>query len=216
MRRLTIITLLMMMMISCADYDYQDDNPPEPVDLSIISVTDSTVKLKWSQYTGDDFKNYRVYYNTKDVVDTGNTLSGELVFRFDTTKTVDSLLPNHRYYFRVMVNTLNDMLSASNKVDTVTLKGKSITALILEAVSVSDSAVSLKWSKDSRVNLYKVFMDSVSKVDSTSDLKASVKDTFNVIKDLDSVKTEWFKVYGFDSDSDVVAESPALGVAVGK
>ena len=73
------VLMLFALLLSCADYDLLDSDDPDPVKLSITSVSDSTVSLKWTRSTAEDFRNYKVYYSRNDVVDNTDSLSDYFV-----------------------------------------------------------------------------------------------------------------------------------------
>ncbi|NLD98553.1 MAG: fibronectin type III domain-containing protein, partial [Fibrobacter sp.] len=95
--------ILMVLFISCADYELLNLGEPESVQLQISAVTDSTVSLVWSKSHDEDFKNYKLYYSRKETVDNNDSLVDSLSFRVDTVRTVRGLAPDTRYYFRVLV-----------------------------------------------------------------------------------------------------------------
>jgi hypothetical protein len=58
---------LFSLVIFCADYDELDDpdRRPDPVTLAISAATDSSVTLRWTRCTDDEFARYELYYGTK-------------------------------------------------------------------------------------------------------------------------------------------------------
>jgi hypothetical protein len=196
---------LPVLILSCADYNTLND-VPEKVSLSITGVADSTVTLSWTQYTGTDFKNYKVYYSQNDIVEATDSLSDSLSYQFDTEKIVRKLIPGTRYYFRVMVYTINNVFSASNIVDTVTATGqggtvKPVTASI---TNTTDSSISLKWSKYATADFknYTVFVSPDDNVDSTDSIafsSTSPDDTTKVLHYLQSETHYYFRIVVYNT-----------------
>lgn len=162
--------------LHCADYDLLDDTPPESVTLGIEEVTDTSVALAWTECEDDRFRNYEVYYSEDQTVDTNSTLVDTMAFSFDVTKTVYGLMPETRYYFRVFVNTTNGLMSASNEVDTWTLRD-SRTIELFEPDSVTDTSVALVWSRsrDESFRYYLLYLDTAGAVDTTDDPLHSIR-----------------------------------------
>lgn len=198
-----LITILSIILIlcACADYDLLNLDEPESVNLSIKSVTDSTVTLVWSKSNDEDFFNYKVYYSRNETVDQNDSLVDSLSFRIDTSKTVRNLIPGTRYYFRVIVNTGRGLFSASNEVDTVTLRDTSAdTSLILKLYApaiISDASIILRWSKvHFTFDAYKVFIDTTWDVTNADSVIGTVyHDTTLVVNGLVKNRTYWYRVY---------------------
>lgn len=210
---------LILILLNCADYDLLNENDPDPVNLDITAVTDSTVSLKWTKSTAEDFKNYKVYYSRNDVVDNNDSLSDSLSFRIDTTKIVRKLAPGMRYYFRVIVNTESGNFSASNIVDTITLTDTASDSTgsleLYTPENVTDSSLTLRWSECKEAfDRYRIFADTVRLVNYTGYLAWTVsQDTVKTVTGLDSDKTYWFRVYA-QKDTSFVAVSNSVEVQV--
>lgn len=215
------VLMLSALLLSCADYDLLDSDDPDPVKLQITSVSDSTVSLKWTRSTAEDFRNYKVYYSRNDVVDNTDSLSDSLSFRIDTTKIVRGLSSETHYYFRVIVNTESGKFSASNIADTVTLADSAADSTgvlkLYGPENITDSSVTLKWSKcELAFDRYRIFADTTWQVN-FSDIPVDTiyQDTSTTIFDLDSGKTYWFRVYA-QKDTGFIASSNSVEVKIGE
>lgn len=217
MKTISLI-LPVLLFCLCADYDLLNLGDPENVILSITNVTDSTVTLKWSKCNDEDFSNYKVYYSRNETVDWNDSLVDSLLFNIDTTRTVRKLVPDTRYFFRVIVNTGRGRYSASNEVDTVTGKDTADATEELKLYSplnITDSSVTLKWSKyNTSFDSYRIFMDTTWNVTFQDSLiKPVYYDTVTTVYGLVKNKTYWFKVY-VNKNSDYVDESNSIEVRI--
>jgi hypothetical protein len=202
--------LYLMLLSGCADYDLLDDpeRKPEPVELEIIAVTDSSVTVRWTQCRDEDFRQYAVYYGTDDIVDRSDKLADSLSFSVDTVKTVQPLDDLTRYYFRVIVYNDLDNFSVSNIVDTTTsedMKGK---MKLFRPVLNDDGGVELLWTAAlEEVERYMVYADTTKTVDVTDSLYATVySDTTETIEGLEAGHTWRFRIFA-SSDTAVEASS---------
>jgi hypothetical protein len=188
----------------CTDWDLgaDEDDPPDPVTLEIIGVADTTVTLRWTQSQDEGFESYKVYYSLSDIVDTTDKIADTIFFSHDTVKTVKPLDPEKHYYFRVIVSTTRNLISASNIVDTTTLK--SFTNLKLELLQpdtledITESSVILQWKKNwiEEVTRYFVYMDTSASVDSLDTTVATIYDgEATTIEGLERLKDYWFRVF---------------------
>ncbi len=196
----SMMIILLLVLINCTDWDLEDDDKaPDPVTVEIVGLTDSSVSLRWTHSDDEDFKSYQVYYSTSDIVDTTDKIADTLYFSKDTVKTVTSLDANRHYYFRVIVTTYRDMISASNIVDTTTFNSMSELKLTLKPpVALSEHSVSLTWEKGwtSDYNQYWIYMDTNSTVDSTDKCVDTVNDGLTtVINGLLRSRKYWFRIY---------------------
>ncbi len=203
-KRRRFVTIMLglagLVMLNCTDWDLGGEGEaPDPVALEITSVTDTSVTLRWSRSDDEDFKSYQVYYSTSDIVDTTDKIADTLHISKDTVKTVTGLDANRHYYFRVVVTTYRNMISASNIVDTTTLKSMiDLTLTLNPPVALSEFSVSLSWEKGwlSDFNQYWVYMDTTATVDSTDKCVDTVNDGLNTVVDgLLRNKKYWFRVY---------------------
>ncbi len=213
-KNLKILFSMALILCTCADYDLLNLDEPARVNLSIKAVTDSTVTLVWSKSNDEDFSNYKVYYSRNETVDQHDSLVDSLSFRIDTTKTVRNLVPGTRYYFRVLVNTGRGLFSASNEVDTVTLRdttGDSDEILRMYApVIISDSSIILRWSKfHFSFDSYRIFMDTTWDVTYRDSLIGTKyhDDTSMVINGLSQGRTYWYRVYAKKDTSYIVGSN---------
>jgi len=195
--KIKTILPIILILCACADYDLLNMDEPESVNLSIKAISDSTVTLVWSKSNDEDFSNYKVYYSRNETVDQHDSLADSLSFRIDTTKTVRNLVPGTRYYFRVIVNTGRGLFSASNEVDTVTLKDTSLILKLFAPAIISDSSIILRWSKiHFTFDAYKVFMDTTWDVTNADYVIGTVyHDTTLAVNGLVKNRTYWYRVY---------------------
>jgi hypothetical protein len=102
------------------------------------------------------------------VVDTSDKVSDTLLFRQDTTKTVRGLTPSTHYYFRVIVTTSRYLISASNIVDTTTIKARNAELPLFRVENVTDSSFTARWAKSWHNNFssYQVYLDTSGIIDS--------------------------------------------------
>jgi len=208
------------LLLSCADYNLYDESiKPTPVDLRITAVADSSVTLSWSQYKGsaDLFKNYRVYFGHSAGLDTSDSLADTLSFITDTVTKVRRLAPGKLYFFRVIVTTKQGGKGASNVVDTTTLMRSKpgITIYRLDSNAITDSSVTLRWSKcASMFDLYKIFIKDSSNVGRKDTMFWTVdSDTSITINGLTQGKRYWFIVYAL-IDTVVAAQSNPMDVVL--
>lgn len=210
---------IFLILCTCADYDLLNLDEPSSVKLSIKTVTDSSVTLIWSKSNDEDFSNYKVYYSRNETVDQHDSLVDSLSFRIDTTKTVRKLIPGTRYYFRVLVNTGRGLYSASNEVDTVTLKDTSANStanLKLYAPSIiSDSSIALRWSNFlSPFDSYRIFMDTTWDVTFMDTLIGTVyHDTSLIVNSMIKNKKYWYRVYA-KRDTSYIGSSNSVEVKI--
>lgn len=207
-------SVIIALLMSCADYNLLNEAlHPTPPQLKLLSTGDSTATLSWTQYTGEDFKNYKVYRGLTDACD---SLADTLSFRTDTITTVRKLAPESHYYFRVLVITKQGGIGASNVVDTtIAVNAKRVLTLYAPDTSrTTDSSVFLKWSQCTGIfNVYRIYKDTINSVDTKdTSVKTVYNDTTAVITGLMQGRTYWFKVYAFQ-DTSVAATSNAMDVS---
>jgi hypothetical protein len=202
MSRLLLWTaaLLLTFILSCADYQTLDEMSPHAVVAEVVSSTDSTVTIRWTQSDAEDFALYKVYYSTSDVVDTADKIADTLHFRYDTTKTVSGLDANRQYYFRVIVSTTQHLISASNIVSAWTMKNSSI--FELSADSISDTSAILGWNTSRATDFYRymLYVDTTLNVDTNNSPGLIVKlysisDTVYNLSNLKRNRSYWMKVH---------------------
>jgi hypothetical protein len=207
MKRISAVLLFALIaFIGCADYDLLETREPEPVELEIIGVSDTTVTLRWSRSGAEDFRSYAVYYDfgKNDIVDSADKLADTLYFAQDTQKTVWNLDPETRYYFRVIVNTRHGMIAPSNIVDTMTLPDSKTREIVLsvDSLSVTDVSLTLRWRDSRGEGPYRVSIDTTHTVDSTDTALIETRrvndDTSQTIIGLKPSTGYWLRVYGLD------------------
>jgi len=206
MKKITMLSGLLALFFACADYDLYNDNKPPESQLSVADVHDTTVALRWTQCTDENFKNYKVYFDSTDVVDLSDKLLDSLSFAQDTMKTVRNLKPSTMYYFRVFVTNQAGKTNASNTVS-------AITWLSASSQQTGDSAVLLKWTplRNAQSNGYYLYSDSTDRIDTLSvrETQSPVTDTSYTINNLAAGKVRRFRVYsavdgGYGTPSNIV------------
>jgi fibronectin type 3 domain-containing protein len=197
------ILILIMLLVSCADYDMLDEKPGA-VSLAVSDVQDSSVTLSWTQSTDENFKNYRIYY------DTNNNLSrfgDSILFAAQTTATIKTLAPATAYYFAVFVTNQAAKSSMSNIASAVTW------LQFQPQQWLGDSAVLLKWGRPRGVSVtgYRLYSDTTASVDSLDTLEAQPAsgDTAFYLSYLPYGITEYLKVYAMGNSGTLTGSTTA-------
>lgn len=206
--------------LSCADYNTLAEDP-DAVDLSITSVTDTTVTLHWTQAKEENFGSYLVYMSGSSVVDTTDTLVDSLTFYFDQGLTVSRLRPQTQYFFRVFVRNVLGRIMGSNIVDTMTLRD-SRTLFLFEPDSVVDTVAYLRWTRtrmDQNFGRYWICADTTATVDTgtTPPIRisiADIDDTTHTLPGLKRGKTYTCKVHVQGYYDDFIASSNARTISI--
>jgi predicted phage tail protein len=97
---------------------------PKPVTLDLPSeITQTTMRITWSLYTGSDFKHYELHYSTEEnfVLSSSNIYLGALTNQNLKSIVVLGLNPNTKYYFRMRVVNNKDKFADSEEVSASTL-----------------------------------------------------------------------------------------------
>jgi hypothetical protein len=210
MKNVCFLAGITLLMLSCADYDLLDEENALPaVELKVNGVRDSTVTLSWTGCRDETFKNYKIYYDSSDVVDQSDKLVDSLSFAQDTVKAVGGLSPATQYYFRVVLTNQQGKTTPSNTVC-------AITWLSFRPLQWrGDSAVSLVWTRvrNAPVNDYRVFSDTNDLVDTTDSLWARpvAGDSAITLSDLPAGAAKRFRVYAM-GDSGVLTQSSTVQV----
>lgn len=206
---------LFLLGLLCADYELLDDEKVriDAVTLSIDTVTDSSVTLRWTRYNDDDFSNYVVLYGTGDIVDWNDKVADSLMFDFDTTKIVQPLDDRSHYYFRVMVLNSDGVFSGSNTVDTTTPENMHGKIRLETPTEATDDKTVLHWSSSiDTFDRYMIYADTTRTVDTTDTLLSTVySDTSEVIDNTVFGRSFWVRVFAYD-DTAVVAKSSSVEV----
>ena len=195
---------------------------PKPVNVQIAAATDSSVTLRWTQYAGADFKNYRLYYAQDDGFTLGDTLFTTDSLQTDTLRTVRPLGPETNYFFRVIVTTQSGQSSTSNTVDTATLIRKNGVLTWFKPDTITDSTVTLRWSNCTlNFDHYRILADT-SSFGMAANILVAVpgKDTVATIRRLAQGQNlakgheYWFRVDAIHDSATVVASSSPLDVII--
>jgi hypothetical protein len=207
MKNRLLLTSILFCFVSCADYSQLNDtNPPASVTLSVADVHDSTVTLRWTQSPDDNFKSYKVYVDSSDIVDPSSSLVDSLLFAMDTIKIVRGLKPATTYHFRVFVINQAGKISASNIASAITWLS------FLPQQKVGDSMVILNWTKirNSPVAGYRIFSDTTQSVDTIDQVAGS--DTSLAVKNIPAGQINYYRAYARD-DSGFIAPSNVISIA---
>ena len=95
------LALLSLILFSSCEKD-PEVKTIEYVYLGIDSVTVTSVYLHWTQSHSDIFKEYQVHYSKKQgFAPSSGTLYKIFSNRYTTSTSVDTLVTNQPYYFRV-------------------------------------------------------------------------------------------------------------------
>lgn len=100
------------------------EDVPKPVTISQpTEITQTSMRLSWSQYPDLDFKQYELHYSTTpNFILTSSTLYfAPLTNRNTISIPVQLLNPNTKYYFRVRIVNNKDKFSDSQEVSATTL-----------------------------------------------------------------------------------------------
>lgn len=98
------------------------DGLPGAVSCTLALATDTTVSLRWSAYTGNDFKEYDFYYDTvppKDTnpnVDTADILCCKVFDQFNRDTVITNVKKKTRYFFRIFTVNKSQFKTGSNVV----------------------------------------------------------------------------------------------------
>jgi hypothetical protein len=192
MKKIVVIFIGMAMFFTCADYDLQNDGYPSDTKLFVSDIQDQGVVLRWSRCTDDNFKSYRVYVDTTDVVDFNDRLVDSLSFSQDTVKTVTNLKPSTVYCFRILVVNSAGKTTPSNTVSAVT-------RLAISSQLSCDSAIILKTTpvRNYSVSSYRIFADTNIFVDTLDPLVSS--DTILIIKNLAAGTVMRYRAYAINN-----------------
>jgi hypothetical protein len=208
MTRISLLPALLFLVFSCADYDLLDEENALPaVELSVQSVRDSTVTLSWTQCRDENFRNYKIYYDSADVVDQSDMLVDSLSFAQDTVKAIGNLAPATKYWFRIVLTSQLAKTTPSNTVS-------AITWLTFRPIQwKGDSSVTLAWTRvrNAPVNGYRVFSDTLDQVDTTDSLWARALETDSsiTIADLEAGAARRFRVFAL-GDSGYLAPGSTI------
>jgi hypothetical protein len=166
MKKTLLAMLSLSVIFSCADYNLLDEKP-RAVTLSITDIQDSSVTLRWTQPDDENFKSYKVYYDTSDHL---GRLADSTLFAQDTTQTIKNLVPATAYYFAVIMTNQAAKTSMSNIASAITW------LQFRPQEWVGDSAIVLKWNRPKGVTItgYRIYSDTISSVDTLDTLEGQL------------------------------------------
>ena len=119
--------------------------PTAPQGIQLTSITNKTAILNWQAPVDDGGKpitGYRIEYSQNADLSGANTINTDT----STTKTIDSLIRNTKYYFRVSAITSQGIGPVSISVDGTTLKTVPAPPVI-GSVSQTNTTANLSWSQ---------------------------------------------------------------------
>ena len=95
------LVIFALILLSSCEKDPEVETK-EPLYIVVDSVSTTSVFLRWTQSHSDKFQNYQIHYSKKQgFAPSSGTLYKTFSDRYTTRTTVDSLVANQPYYFRV-------------------------------------------------------------------------------------------------------------------
>ncbi|MGQ9583545.1 MAG: fibronectin type III domain-containing protein [Thermoplasmatota archaeon] len=125
------------------------NSPPAPVLLQPpAEVTETTMRLEWSESQEPDFSQYELHGSTQPGFNiTESTSLVRLNERGQTSYVVEGLDPNTTRYFKVRVRDAGGLFSDSNEVSATTLPNRPPAAVALYyPFNETDTSMELEWS----------------------------------------------------------------------
>ncbi len=83
-------------------------------------ITHNTVKLSWNVSNDNDFKEYRIHYDLKEDVTPNSPLATAITEKLQNEYTVEGLMSESTYYFKVFVRDTENAETGSNTVTAIT------------------------------------------------------------------------------------------------
>ena len=156
-------------------------NPPTPVTLSALAISESEIRLLWTQSTATDFASYRIHRGLSSAVTEADELVTTISNVDVTTFTDDNLNQNTTYFYRVYVYDNTNLKSESNVISATTPTNLPPSPVSLGA-RVDSSVVVLTWTQntDDDFNSYEIYRSSTTPVFTTSDKLIGVVNQQNV------------------------------------
>lgn len=93
-----------------------DDGIADPVEISIGSVTNTSVVLNWTKNSDADFSKYLIYMGTTDSVTDGDSLIDSISNKETTSYPITGLDSLTKYWFKVYVKSTYGIATSSNEV----------------------------------------------------------------------------------------------------
>ena len=125
------------------------------------SVTDSAMRLNWTQNKDGDFARYELHKgSTKNFAISANTLYSAISDQTKTSETVVDLAPSTNYYFKLRTVDTGSLFNDSNEVNatTVALNFPPTAVTLKTPTDVGDTALKLGWTQnnDSDFDRYEI------------------------------------------------------------
>ncbi|MEM2870588.1 MAG: fibronectin type III domain-containing protein [Thermoplasmata archaeon] len=123
--------------------------PPSPVALQPpTDVTETSMRLEWSESPEPDFKQYELHASTTPNFNiTAGTAVATIVERDRTNWEVGRLLPETTYYFKVRVRDTGELYADSNEVSGTTLSNRPPPAVVLyKPFNETERSMQLEWT----------------------------------------------------------------------
>lgn len=193
---------------------YIPNMPPSAVHLNApYEITDSSVKISWSENEDWDFEKYEVQWSKKENFSEYDSLV--ITKRCDTCATITRLDADTLYHFRVVVYDQGNLSKESNKVSAKTLKKNMPPSAVKlkNPTNITDSSMTLTWSKntDEDFDRYEVHVsiNNFSSYCETARIYDRNSTTYNIIN-LQPSTTYYFRIRVYDykglwNDSNIVS-----------
>ena len=175
---------------------------PEPVTLTAVAESSSSIRLSWSQSAGSDFASYQIYRHINGSVSNNSYLVSIVTSRNTVAFTDDNLQANTPYFYRVYVYDNTGLFSPSNVAADTTPVNLAPLAVKL-AVRAQDLSSILTWTanNDNDFASYQIYRDTVVGVTETTGrlltiINSQTSTTFTDTRP-DTLKY-YYKVYVYD------------------
>jgi hypothetical protein len=189
-------------------------NPPAPVTVSALTISQSEVRLEWTQSSAPDFSSYRLFRSLSAVVSENDDLVTTVTSANSTVFTDSDLTDNQTYYYRLFVYDVTNLSAPSNTVSAKTLVNVAPGSVSLSGTNDS-TGVQLSWtvSGESDFDSYQVYSGASAAFNFSS--RIAVLNSQNVTNyqapAITSTQYYWVVVFdrqGLSARSDSVQISP--------
>ncbi len=134
-------------------------NPPNPVIVSALALSQSSIRVEWTPSSVGDFSSYRLFRSLSSSVSESDELVTTVTTANSTVFTDENLDDFQKYYYRVFVYDVTNLSAPSNVVSATTLINQAPTAVLLSGVLDTLNAVRLSWTVNNEDDFdsYQVF-----------------------------------------------------------
>ncbi|RKY63635.1 MAG: hypothetical protein DRP99_03695, partial [Candidatus Latescibacterota bacterium] len=180
-----------------------ENEEPSAVWLKPVAVlSDTSLRLTWTESREHDFSSYKIYRSTSLPVDLSSTLVRTVEDQEDTVYIDTGLQENTKYYYRVYVLDTGGLSKGSNVQSATTMNGRP-SPVTLSVVKEDSNSVTLSWSRSTEGDFayYKLFRSEGPGVTTSSTLVATIQSDAAVSfedKSVKSGKTYYYRVFVFD------------------